>query len=67
MGVSTNLGIQNGWFISWKTPSRNGEMDDDWGYPHDSGHLHMINLFRMGVSQSMDYLGNLLFEAPHML
>ena len=35
MGIPKNAG----WFISWKTPSF--EMDDDWGYPYDSGKYHV--------------------------
>ena len=23
--------------LQWETPSRNLEMDDDWGYPHGHG------------------------------
>ena len=29
-----------GWFISWKIPSF--EMDENWGYLYDSGHLHFM-------------------------
>ena len=33
MEVSTNGGVQNGWFTR-ENPTK---IDDDWGYPYDSG------------------------------
>ena len=30
---------KNGWFMLGERPSF--EMDDDWGYPHDSGNPHI--------------------------
>ena len=33
----------NGWFLLGKIPSF--EMDDDWGYPYDSGKPHMFPIF----------------------
>ena len=40
-GSSSSWGYPKfaGWLISWKIPSF--EMDDDWGYPYDSGTFHI--------------------------
>ena len=40
-GGSINGDPQNGWFLLGKIPSF--EMDDHWGYPHDSGNLHIVS------------------------
>ena len=37
---------QNEWFLLGKIPSF--EMDDDWGYPYDSGNLHLFPVFGDG-------------------
>ena len=42
MGVSINEATPiAGWSISWKIHENPIKMDDNWGYPHDLGHLHM--------------------------
>ena len=41
-GVSSRGSPSNRWLIFWKIPSF--EMDDDWGYPHDSGNL-LVNVY----------------------
>ena len=42
MGLSRNGDTpKTGWFLLGKIP----EMDDDWGYYHDSGNAHMAGSF----------------------
>ena len=42
MGGSTPIA---GWFISWKIHGKSHlEMDDNWGYPYDSGNLQLVEV-----------------------
>ena len=31
-----------GWFIAWNNGTSQNKMDDNWGYPHDLGNLHVL-------------------------
>ena len=45
-----NGDTQNGWFFLREHPIK---MDDDWGYPHDLGKLHIRLIPRLGLSVRM--------------
>ena len=43
MGVSIAMGIPNSWMV-YKGTSQS-KTDENWGYPYDSGNLHMYTVY----------------------